>query len=198
VDRNRVWLALLMSVMVATLGGCESEEGRQARAAQAALGDDSAVTIADDGTCRVETTICRKISRKSGRPIGKGRQYTIAKKSSVYSLTEFSGLRQNRVYSVHLCWIRPDGKEMFRRYAEVELSGKDEGYVAEINWKRAEDLHYVKQETFPAEGLEFSLSSRFNIAAAKNREPGNYLFRVYLDRRLLVEEPFEVLAPQES
>ena len=96
---------------------------------------------------------------------------------------------------MHLAWIRPDGREMFRKYAEVRQNTGDAGdFRTVINWLDAEDLHKVKSDTLMNTEPGFILESRFNTSLNKEREPGLYQFRVYLDRALLLEEPFTVRA----
>lgn len=144
----------------------------------------------------VETTLCRKVSRKSGRRIGVGQEFKVAKKSYVRAFVDFENVQVDRPYTVHLVWIRPDGKEMFRKYASVQQDMAAEGeFRTIINWLSAEDLHKVKSDTLLTSDPEFTLQTRFNISEKKAREPGLYHFRVYLDRRILLEEPFTVLGP---
>ena len=54
----------------------------------------------------------------------------------------------------------------------------------------AEDLHKVKSDTLLTAEANFTMDTRFNTSLKKEREPGLYHFRVYLDRALLLEEPF--------
>ncbi len=185
----RLFSTLVFTMFLLILTGCSSEEVKQVKAAQ--LGQ----SLPEDAFT-VETILCRKVSRKSGRRIGSGDEFKVGKKSSVRALVDFDNVQQDRVYTVHLAWIRPDGREMFRKFAEVKqtASGED-GYMTVINWLKAENIHYVKADTLLSEDAEFTLQTKFNISEKKAREPGLYHFRVYLDRGLLLEEPFTVIGP---
>ena len=174
--------ALLMVV------GCTSEETQQVRTAQ--LG-----TAPADDDFAVSVTLCRKVGRKTGRRIGAGREFTMSTKSYVKAFADFQNAQADRPYTVHLVWIRPDGREMFRKYADVRQAvlGPQE-YRTVITWLDAEDLHKVSADTVLSAEPSFSLPSQLNISQKKARTAGDYLFRVYLDRRLLLAEPFTVRA----
>ena len=185
--RSHLLVPILLIAVLLLLSGCASEEVQQVRAVGAgeALSDDAFAA---------EVTLCRKVGRKSGRRIGTGHEFKMSKKSHVRAFVDFTNVKAERPYTVHLVWIRPDGREMFRKYAEVRQRavGPDE-YHTVINWLDAEDLHKVKADTLVMTEPDFTLGSRFNISQKKEREPGLYHFRVYLDRALLLEEPFTVI-----
>ena len=185
--RSHLLVPILLIAVLLLLSGCASEEVQQVRAVGAgeALSDDAFAA---------EVTLCRKVGRKSGRRIGTGHEFKMSKKSHVRAFVDFTNVKAERPYTVHLVWIRPDGREMFRKYAEVRQRavGPDE-YHTVINWLDAEDLHKVKTDTLVMTEPDFTLGSRFNISQKKEREPGLYHFRVYLDRALLLEEPFTVI-----
>ena len=186
----RLFFLLVLAFLVLLLSGCSSDEVKQVRASQ--LGE----TLAEDAFS-VETTLCRKVSKKSGRRIGAGNEFKVRKKSSVRALVDFNHVNQERPYTVHLSWVRPDGREMFRKFAEVKQSQIEDGqFQTVINWLKAENLHYVKADTLLSEQPEFTLETKFNISENKTRQPGLYHFRVYLDRGLLLEEPFTVIGPE--
>ncbi len=171
------------------VAGCTSEEVQQVAANVV-----SEEKVED--AFAVETILCRKVGRKSGRRIGTGNEFKVAKKSYVRAFVDFDNVNTDRPYTVHLVWIRPDGKEMFRKYADVrQESGAEGEFRTIINWLNAEDLHKVKSDTLITSESEFTLETRFNISEKKAREPGLYHFRVYLDRRLLLEDPFTVVGP---
>jgi hypothetical protein len=157
-------------------------------------GEESSLSAVEDGAFDVTVTLCRKVGSKSGRRIGAGDKFHIAKKSQVRAFADFGNVTPGRDYTVHLVWIRPDGREMFRRYAEVLPARIETGeYQAIVRWLDAEDLHKVRVDTLTGPEPAFTLESRFNISSEKNRQPGEYRFRVYLDRALLRDEPFKVL-----
>ncbi|MCP4291822.1 MAG: hypothetical protein GY780_08320 [bacterium] len=180
---------LLFLIFAAVFAGCSSEELKQVRAAEKG-------ELLPGDAFSVETTLCRKVSRKSGRRIGEGTEFKVRKKSYVRALVDFDNVKTERPYTIHLSWLRPDGKEMFRKFAEVRQSQLQDGqFQTVINWLKAENLHYSKADTLVSDEPEFTMESKFNISEKKAREPGLYHFRVYLDRGLLMEEPFEVVGP---
>lgn len=166
----------VLLVVLLVVGGCSSDE----------------VTQLQNGS--VHTTLCRKVGRKSGRRIGAGHQFRIGKNSKVLAFTDFEEVQTDRPYTVHLAWIRPDGKEMYRRYGEVRLQETaNNKYQSIVRWLDAEDMHKIKTDTTLVNKPGFTLESRLNISTKKNRTPGDYHFRVYLDRRLLLDEKFQVI-----
>ena len=83
---------------------------------------------------------------------------------------------------------------MFRRYAETTVSAADSGgYVADVVYKKADDLAYRQHDRQETKTPSFRVESVFDISREKNRESGEYLLRVYLDRRLLKEETITVV-----
>jgi len=187
--KSRLLFSLLLMAAGLLLFGCTSEEVQQMK-------NNEAAGESPDGAFSVETILCRKVSRKSGRRIGSGQEFKVTKKSYVRAFVDFENVNTDRPYTVHLAWIRPDGKEMFRKYADVRQQQlQDDQFQTVISWLSAEDMHKVKSDTLLTSEPDFTLETRFNISSRKNREPGLYHFRVYLDRRLLLEEPFTVLGP---
>ncbi len=163
------------------------------------------------------------------------RAFAVRDESHIKAEVTLENLRPRRTYSVHLVWIRPDGREMFRRYAEVtrheiglpagvtpDTSGglpadlvgawreRFGGEVAaelgdrlaatpnaslavhEIVYKKALDLAFAQRRLEVAAEPRAILDSRLNISRERERTPGQYALRVYLDRRLLREVPFQI------
>jgi hypothetical protein len=162
-------------------------------------------------------------------------EFPVRDESFVRADVTLHNLRPHRTYSVHLAWIRPDGREMFRRHAEVtrheiglppgvepdslgalparlvkqwrDRFGADEAAslaarfaadpatpvpVNEIVYKRAIDLHFAQRSVSVDAEPRASLNSRLDISRDRQRQPGQYHLRIYLDRRLLQEIPFLV------
>jgi hypothetical protein len=186
--RIRLLVCALAMAVLFLLSGCASEEVQQMRSVQA--GDP-----ASEDTFDATVTLCRKVGTKSGKRIGAGQEFDMSEKSYVWAFADFNNVINERPYTVHLAWIRPDGREMFRKYAEVRqhAAGEDQ-FRTVINWLDAEDLHKIKSDTLVNDEPDFTLETRFNTSLKKEREPGLYHFRVYLDRALLLEEPFTVKA----
>jgi hypothetical protein len=181
---RRLFLGAAVITACLALVGCESGESRRMRAGDTTPGP------------ALQVELCRKLSKK-GKRQDVGHEFTIGEKSSVLAFADFTGLQADRNYTVHMVWIRPDGRELFRRFAEFSLSGEGEAWTAEVLWKDALDLNDVKREEIAATGPALTLDSTFNISTDKEREPGKWLFRVYLDRRLVREEAFTVAPFQE-
>jgi hypothetical protein len=180
-------VALLVAVGLGA-AGCESPEAT----AQRRAGEGSLATAPE--SFRAEVTLCRRVSRKSGEPIGAGDSFVMRERSRVNALVDFRNLHTNRVHSVHLVWIAPDGREIYRKYAEITLRPAAEGgYETRILWREAEDLNTVEEEMRRSAEPALQLWTAITTSLDRGRDPGPYALRVYLDRRLLVEEPFELV-----
>jgi hypothetical protein len=184
--RRFLALTLVLGVVL-FLGACEQHRVQEFKAAQAQLATDP---HALDGHFRATVTLCRTLSRKSGHPIGAGTEFEMRKKSQVEALVEVADVKPGEVNMFHLVWIKPGEKEVFRRYAEVRVEPSESGYQAVIEWKKADDLHYLRTETQEVETPSFSLSTSLDTSLSREREPGEYSFRVYFNRELLLEQPF--------
>ncbi len=147
-----------------------------------------------ENSFKASIELCRKVSKKSGKRIGLGNEFKMTRKSKVRAFVDVEGAVPGRTYTWHLSWVKPDGKEMFRKFAEVTMVEGADGYEAIIQWKKAENLHYLKETVVKSEDGSYSLPAKLNISASKERIPGTYRFQVYLDRKFLLEEEFEVLA----
>jgi len=183
-------LLLLLSGLLLT-AGCSSDEARSFASGSSVAPDRSGAEASGEFSAAI--TLCRKVSRKSGRPIGAGDSFKMAGKSYVNALVDFRGVQPGRTYVVHLVWVRPDGKAIFRKYAEVvQTVQEDDSFRTVIRWLDGVDLHKVKRDTLTSEEPVFTLQSRLNISNKKKRVPGQYALRVYLDRRLLLARSFMV------
>ena len=136
------------------------------------------------------------------RRYGKGwrydrdREFKVKRSSWIEARVDVRGVEPGRVYPFPIVWTQPGGRELFRKYAEVVVAPADSvGYVADVVWKKAEDLGYRKHSRREVPEPGFILESSLNISTKREREPGEYRLRVYLDRRLLLEEPFTVIGP---
>lgn len=88
------------------------------------------------------------------------------------------------------------GKRAGRDLAERLVAAPDAAApVVEVVYKKAVDLGYEKPRHAVVDedrAPHFNLDSRLNISREKQRAPGDYLLRIYLDRRLLREVPFTI------
>jgi hypothetical protein len=184
--RGLVALAALLILGASTLG-CEQQRVQEFKAGQALLAENPQAL---DGKFRAELTLCRSIGRKTGRPIGAGTEFEMREESQVGAVLEVAGVAPGEVNMFHLVWIKPGEKEIFRRYAEVKVEPSEQGYRAVIQWKKFDDRHALREEVQESEGLSYSLSSTLDTSLDKQREPGEYRFRVYFNRELLFDQAF--------
>lgn len=182
--RARRWVLATALVALLAAIGCDSNETRRMRAGDTTPGP------------QLQVELCRKVNKK-GKRQDVGHEFMIGDKSSVLAFTDFSGLSPGRDYTLHLVWIRPDGAELFRRFAEFRLEGADKTWKAVVQWKDALDLTHAQREELPADSPAVTFDSTLNLGTDKNRDPGTYHFRVYLDRRLVRDEAFTVVPFQE-
>ncbi len=181
-------LALALSLVIA-LGilGCEQRRVQEFKAGQALLAENPQAL---DGKLNAQLTLCRSIGRKSGRPIGAGTEFEMREESQVGAVLEVSGVEPGEVNMFHLVWIKPGEKEIFRRYAEVKVEPAEQGYRAVVQWKKFDDRHYLREDVQERESPSFSLTSELDTSFKKQREPGEYRFRVYFNRELLFDQAF--------
>jgi len=109
-------------------------------------------------------TLCRKVGKKTGKRIGAGTIFTIKKKAKVRAIID---LENRDVYldnemKFKVEWIGPNGKSFYKK--KINLSPDDS---------------------------TSTLKSSISITP-KKRQPGNYIFRVYLYKTLLAEKKFEL------
>ncbi len=185
-SRGLIALALLLVIALGTLG-CEQQRVQEFKAGQALLAENPQAL---DGKFRAELTLCRSIGRKTGRPIGAGTEFEMREESQVGAVLEVAGVAPGEVNMFHLVWIKPGEKEIFRRYAEVKVEPSEQGYRAVIQWKKFDDRHALREEVQESEALSFNLSSTLDTSLDKQREPGEYRFRVYFNRELLFDQAF--------
>ncbi len=175
----------LAIVLAAVVTGCSSEEHEQALAYDQALA--AGEKPAKDGFHTRLTFHSRTGDDKWERD--KDLEFRIRKESEVRARASFENVRPGQTYTVHMVWIRPDGKELFRRFAEATVAAANSGgYVADVVYKKADHLTYRKMDRQASKTPSFDVESVFDISRSKNRETGEYLLRLYLDRRLLKEE----------
>lgn len=233
---NEGWRAaaggLVLVTMLGMACGCSTGEDRQASRHAELVGAGRADEASD--LFRVDVALQHRAAggrwRTPAEPV-----FPIRDDSQVKAAVTLEPLRPGRTYSVHLVWIRPDGREMFRRYAEVtrhevslppgvlpdstgalpaswlrqherrwghEQAGQlaallaaDPAGVVGINdtvFKKPMDVQFAQHRLEIGGPAQVSLESRLDISRERERTPGLYLLRVYLDRRLLHEVPFTV------
>jgi len=223
----RILCLLVLSLVL--VAGCTTDEADESRLYEAQLvaGEEPA-----GGNFHADVDLYRRYTGDKWM-LDKDHKFAVKDESHVRGKVMLRNLRPKRTYSVHLVWIRPDGAEMFRRYAEVtrhevglppgvtadstgalpaamaqaitERWGDKVGAkvlerlaaapeetvpVTERLWKNAEDLGDIRAKAYLNDEPVVQLISNLNISREKERELGDYIFRIYLDRRLLKEVPF--------
>ena len=109
-------------------------------------------------------TLCRKVGKKTGKRIGVGTVFTIKNKAKVRAIIDLEN-RDDYIgteLKFKLRWIGPNGKSFYRK--RIDLSPGDSSST---------------------------IKSSISITPGK-RQPGNYIFRVYLYKELLAEKKFEL------
>lgn len=110
-------------------------------------------------------TLCRKISKKTGKPVGAGTVFKIKDKENLRAVVDLENVfaEKKRDLMFHFDWIKPDGKSLF--FKPVTLSPGDS---------------------------TSSISSSISIAP-EVRQPGEYLLRLYYFRELIAEKKFTLV-----
>jgi hypothetical protein len=168
-------------------------------------GQEDVARIRDGASLTAETTataegfgadvvLCRRVGSKTGKRIAVGDSFVEdpeKRNRYIHAFLDVTGAPLD-VHQVHLVWIKPDGKEMFRKSAEVTVTATTEGFATDVVWFKAEDLHdRDADETLLSDSPDFTLQARLNVAPQKERVPGEYALRVYWNRELMVEKTFQ-------
>lgn len=110
--------------------------------------------------------LCKKISKKTGKPIGAGTVFTIDDKAKVKAVVNFhkQEIKTNEQLKFYFNWIGPDGKSF-----------------------------YKKRIVYTTSNPSFTLSNSISIAPGK-RQPGSYILRISFRKKIIAEEKFELVA----
>lgn len=185
------WLICLLALAAMLSGaGCEQDYVVEFRTLQA-----SRVSGQEDPPAHEfwsGITFCERVSKKSGKRIRQGHSFVMGENSYVHGLVDLQNLPPGRTHSIHLVWLKPDTHELYRRYAEVRTESTPGGYRSSIVWLDAEDFGYRREEIQENGKPIVTLGSRLNTSLKRDRMPGHYTLRVYLNREFLVEEGFEL------
>ena len=125
----------------------------------------SVKTKLTDETLNANIILCRKISKKTGKPIGAGNKFTIKEKAKVKSIVTFEkpGIKPNEQMKFYFNWIGPDGK-----------------------------IFYKKRIVYTSSNPTFTLSNSISITPEK-RKPGNYTMQVVFKKKIISEQKFELV-----
>jgi len=184
----RIALVFVMLISLA-LTGCGQDSVREFHQRQAGAAD-------SPGSFDAEINLFSRLDSDSGELSGPGESFWISDYSHVRGAVEIRNTQVDEVHSLHLVWIRPDDREITRRYAEVKITPDEDGFRSTISWRKARDLVTVKEEIQNRPEASFTLTSRLKTVKSDGtpRDPGQYLMRVYWNREFLLEKPFVLLA----
>jgi len=109
--------------------------------------------------------LCRKVSKKTGKPIGAGTVFTIKDKANVKAIVSFKkpDIKTNEQMKFYFNWIGPDGK-----------------------------VFYKKRVVYTTSSPTFFISSSISITPEK-RLPGIYTLQVIFHKKTISEQKFELL-----
>jgi len=109
--------------------------------------------------------LCRKLSKKTGKPIGVDTIFTIRDKEKVKAIVNFEkpGIKTNEQLKFYFNWIDSEGK-----------------------------IFYKKRIVYTTSNPSFSISNSISITPEK-RKPGNYTVQVVFKKKILAEQKFELI-----
>ena len=116
------------------------------------------------GGVNAKITLCKKLDRKNGRRIGEGTVFTIMDEARVYAFFDLENRNffTDKEMMLHIEWIGPDGKSF-----------------------------YTKRIDLLPDDSTSTINSSISITQ-ENRQPGNYIVRLFLFRELIAEKNFEL------
>ena len=111
-------------------------------------------------------TLCRKVSKKTGKPIGAGTIFTIKDSAKVKAIVSFEKqeIKTNEQMKFYFNWIGPDGK-----------------------------VFYKKRVVYTTSNPSFSISNSIAITPEK-RQPGIYTVQIVFRKKIITEQKFELVA----
>lgn len=119
---------------------------------------------------KASLVLCRKVSKKTGNPIGAATTFTIkdeAKVKAVVSI-EKQDIKTNEQMKFYFEWIGPDGKSFYKKR-----------------------IVYTTSNPF------FTISNSISITPEK-RQPGKYNVRVSYRKKIIAEQKFELVLPEKQ
>ena len=113
-----------------------------------------------------KVVLCKKVSEKTGKPIGADTTFTIKEEAKVKAIVsiEKQEIKTNEQMKFYFNWIGPDGK-----------------------------VFYKKRVIYTTSNPSFSISNSIAITPEK-RQPGTYILRVSFRKKLIAEQKFELIA----
>jgi len=115
---------------------------------------------------KASLVLCRKVSKKTGKPIGSDTTFIIKEKAKVKAVVsiEHQEIKTNQQMKFYFDWIEPDGKSF-----------------------------YKKQVVYTTSNPFFTISNSISISPEK-RKPGTYTLRVSFRKKIIAEQKFELTA----
>jgi hypothetical protein len=109
--------------------------------------------------------LCRKVSKKTGKPIGAETVFTIKDKANVKAIVSFKkpDIKTNEQMKFYFNWIGPDAKSF-----------------------------YKKRVVYTTSSPSFFISSSISITPEK-RQPGIYTLQVIFRKKIIAEQKFELV-----
>ena len=156
---------LALGLLQLTSTGCSS------RVETAVAQADSTLTYPakDPGGLEAKITLCRKISKRTGKPLGAGTVFTTRPKAKVRALIELENplALGERDLQLHVVWLGPNQKRFYKKM-----------------------IDYTPDPASPF--IKGSIS-----IPPDRRLPGRYTCQVYLFRELIAEKHFYLQAATE-
>ena len=115
---------------------------------------------------KAEIILCKKLSKKTGKPIGVGTTFSIKDKASVKAIVniEKPEIKTNEQMKFYFNWIGPDGK-----------------------------IFYKKSMLYTTSNPYFTISSSISITPEK-RVPGIYTLQVISRKTVIAEQTFKLIS----
>ena len=113
-------------------------------------------------------TLCRGVSKKTGKLLGVDSMFTIKEKRKVKAVVKIENhdIKTNQQMNFYFEWIGPDGKQF-----------------------------YKKKIVYTTSNPAFTISNSISIAPDK-RKSGIYSLRVYYKKKIIAEQKFELVEKQ--
>ncbi len=118
---------------------------------------------------KASLVLCRKVSKKTGKPIGEATTFTIKDEAKVRAIVnvEKKDIKTNEQMNFYFEWIGPDGKTFYR-----------------------------KKIVYTTSNPSFTISNSISITPEK-RLPGNYNLRITYRKKTIAEKKFELVLPEQ-
>ena len=115
---------------------------------------------------KASIVLCRKVSKKTGKPIGAATTFTIKNEAKVKAVVsiEKQNIKTNEQMKFYFEWFGPDGKSFYKKR-----------------------IVYTTSNPF------FTISNSISVTPEK-RQPGNYTLKVRFRKKIIAEQKFRLIA----